>query len=77
MEYDKEINRMFFSDMNKKDVKSIKEIRLYPDNTINYVIFERLDSRRIKMFGNSISDELKNYIKEVIRDEKIKTLLNE
>lgn len=61
--------------INTSEIKEVKQIRIWKDNTLNYVILEMIDGDRYKILGHEMSDDLKEYINKIIRDEKIKSLL--
>jgi hypothetical protein len=63
------------SGINSSSIKEIKSIHFWQDNTLNYIDVVLKDETRHKLTKNEINEELMNHFKEVIRDEKIKSLL--
>lgn len=58
-----------------ENIKEIKSIHFWQDNTLNYVDVILTDETRHKLQKQHINEELMNYFKEIIRDEKIKSIL--
>ncbi len=62
-------------DINTSCIKEVKSIHFWKDNSLNYIDVVLKDETRHKLYKKDISAKLMDYFKEIIRDEKIKSLL--